>query len=231
MKTIKWSNEEILKDFSQLENLHELIHQLEVKYNETGHLVCEIRINGMLLEEDDEVRFADTPVKEIRELSISIGPLTELVNDVQNAFNECIPSLQETALRAADFYREGELQKAQNVFSALLEGCQWLVETLVHTRRASIRHATGDFVNSRWAEAEKEFSKTVRQVLVAFEKRDYNLMADLLEYELTNLLDSWLNLLKESSSKTSSVVEMADENSMEAQVINDRGDELQNSLG
>lgn len=198
MQTENWNSEDIFDSFGQCENLYEVIDELESHYSKKGQLVCEIRVNDMLLEEDDEDRFGTTPVKDIKTLVVSIGSLDELVDDVHDAFLECIPSLQETSLRASEFFRSGDVKRAQNIFSALLEGCQWLVDTLVHTRRASVRYSSGLFTEDRWHEVEKEFSLNIRQVLVAFEKRDYALLADILEYDVTATLDGWLPLLAES---------------------------------
>ena len=82
-----------------------------------------------------------------------------------------------------------------NVFSAVLEGCQWIIDTLVHARQASTRSEQNYFAEEDWAQAEKDFSQMIRQVLVAYESRDYILVADLLEYELTTCLDRWNNLI------------------------------------
>ena len=151
MQTDSWTQEEMLNEFGGCETLGELIAGLEDKYSESDQLVCEIRVNGMLLEDDDEVRFAATSIKEITDLSVSVGRLSELLNDVHHAFLECIPSLHETAVRASDFFRAGDLSSAQNVFSALLEGCQWLIDTLVQTRRAGVRTAEPLFSGGEWA--------------------------------------------------------------------------------
>ena len=42
---------------------------------------------------------------------------------------------------------------------------------------------------------------------MSFEKRDYSLLSDLLEYELTNTLESWLGEVQKASSSKSIVVE------------------------
>lgn len=199
MQTDSWKDDQILNEFRECKNLKGVVTHLEDWYSQEGKFVCEIRVNGLLLEEDDENRFAQTSLAEIRELSVSVSSLAEIVEDVHRAFLDCIPSLQETALRASEFFRGGNFAKAQNIFAALLEGCQWLVDTLAHTRRASVRYSSKVFSDERWHEVEKEFSKNIRQILVAFEKRDYALMADILEYEITEILESWLSLLSESS--------------------------------
>lgn len=198
MRTEKWSETELLAKFGHCENLSDLINEVESFYLKEQQLVCEIRINGMLLDEEDEKRFAETPLSDVRELSVSLSHLSDLLRDVQSAFKECIPSLQETILKCSEYFRLGEHEKAQNLFSATLEGCQWLVDTIHHVRKAT-SHASGEiFPVAKWTAVEKEFTQSLRQILLSFQSRDYALLADVLEYELTTILDSWLALIDES---------------------------------
>lgn len=202
MQVDSWSKDDLLSEFGRCENLRELILQVENHYSEKNQLVCEIQVNGMTLEEEDEIRFAETTLQEIKEFSVKTGPLSELIGDVAQAFSECIPSVQDTAVHTAECFRSADHKKAHASFAAVLEGCQWLVDTLVYARQASLKEASpfsACFVDDRWGAAEKSFSRMLRQIMVAFEKKDFVLLADLLEYELTTILEEWSGLIQQSS--------------------------------
>lgn len=238
MQTEVWTEERILAEFSDCENLRELIAAMEKAYTRRGSLLCEIRINGMLLEDDDEIRFAATPIREIKEVIVMVGGLDELLEDVKVAFQECIPSLQETALKTSEYFRAGQAAQAQNSFSALLEGCQWLVDTLVHVRRASLERKNSCFTAAPWESVEKDFSLSLRQILLSFQRRDHALLADLLEYELTTILDSWLAVMNISVEEPAAVAAVQEVQPPAETAINhestrpyEAGEEVQDSLG
>lgn len=237
MQVESWTKEKILEEFSGCENLKQFIAGVEKRYLADGKLVCEVRINGMLLEEDDEVRFAETPLAEIKEASISVSALDDLLNDVRQAFQECIPSLQDTILKCSEYFRIGEQVKAQNSFSAMLEGCQWLVDTIFHVRKATEERENRAFSKENWHQAEKDFSKTLRQVLIHFQSRDYALVSDILEYELTTILDTWLALVQNSEAQGVADVQIERDANSEVNlgedtlITYDRKKPLQDSVG
>lgn len=204
-----FSEDRILSEFSGCANLQQMIIALEKKFSSRHELVCEIRVNGMLLDEGDEVRFAETPIEDIKEVLISVGQLNELLADVKEALLECIPSLQETSLKCSEYFRQGEFERAQNSFSALLEGAQWLVDTTSQVKKAIEGSGGAGLELEAWRNSEKDLSKSLRQILLSFQNRDYALLSDILEYELTTVLDSWLSLLKDQ------VVEVSQELSQE----------------
>ena len=193
----------------------------------------------MLLEDDDEARFADTQLQDIKDIVVGVGGLSEILSDVRSAFMECIPSMQETAYKTSEYFRSGQLAVAQNSFSALLEGCQWLVDTLVHVRSAGVPAAHSCFSDEKWRKVEKEFSLLIRQILLCFQRKEYPLLADLLEYDFANAMDVWLELICRKNSEESEQSELGSITATDAEQANNHdasrayesAQEVQDSLG
>lgn len=191
MTTQVWDNTEIDRQFGQCATLKEIIVQLETDFSTRGEVICEIRVNGMLLDEGDEERFAQSPRSDIRDLTIKANRADSLIREALASAREFVPDLERSCLSTADALRGDSLQTAQSAFGETLDGCQWLVDTLGHIRGAASGIGQPIERTERWFEAEKMITKVVREVSDAYGKNDSVLVADLLEYEMTAALNIW----------------------------------------
>ena len=191
MTTSFWDNQQLRAQFSDCTTLKEIIGRLETDFSARGEVICEIRLNGMVLNEDDEIRFAASTHDEIKDLSISSNRPEDLIRGAMDSTIAFIPDLEKACLKCAELLRGSDIKAAQHSFNELLEGCQWMVDTLMHVRGAAsgignpIAHA------ERWLEAERLIGKVVIDLNEAFTRGDSVLVADLLEYEATGALAVW----------------------------------------
>jgi hypothetical protein len=196
MTTSNWDKTEIQKQFGDCDTLQAVIERLETDYQSRGEVICEIRINGMLLGETDEVRLSSARVEEIESLAIASEKPVDLINGTLLSAADYVPRLHKACESASELLR-GENQKlAQINFTELLDGCQWLSDTVVYLRSAA--DGVGKpIVNALdWRSAEVRFGEVIGEILAAFEKRDFVLVADLVEYELFNVLEFWSQIIQ-----------------------------------
>ncbi len=190
MTTSVWANTEISTEFPQAKNLGEVISELEATFQLKGEVICEIQVNGIAISEEDEVRLGATPVTEIESLIICSSEPARLIDQALGSCKEFIPHVKQSCIRTSEKLRGTDAAGAQNQFIETMEGCYWLVDTLRHVRGAS-KNSNLD----QWTVYENKMASVVREVVTAFEAKDYVLVADLLEYELSEAVAAWETVL------------------------------------
>lgn len=154
---------------------------------------------------------------ETERLRIPPGSLERVIEDTRNVYsqlkalidtvvlhaeeksqNPTIPHLKEAAIAAATYFRSNDFRRAQQKFSEALDGCRWLTDTLVFLRKNMESWSEDQIHAESWQQTEKIYGEAIKEILDAYQKSDYVLLADLLEYDLSNCLDKWLEQLQQS---------------------------------
>lgn len=191
MTTSAWTKNEIASRFETCETLRQIISLLETDYAARGEVICEIRVNGMVLNEQDEVMFAESPREGIFELAVQTNKPSDLISQALKSALDMVPQLEANAITTSELLRAGDRAGAARKFHETIEGCQWMIETLVHIRGAAQGIGAPIQNQAAWQASEKQISKVVTEVSDAYGKSDWVLVADLFEYELTSSLQSW----------------------------------------
>ncbi len=202
MRIIKWDKAQIEDQFGACNLLKDVIFEVETQYQLSGEYVCHVLVNGMRFGEDDEEKFALTKREEISQLEVSLGTLNELVIGVLKSYTIWIPNIKQILLATAKYFHEGDLENGQRNFIMILDSCRYYINSLIELKRSSKEISESVFV-------EEHFSGLIREVMKAYEKKDYVLLADLVEYELHNLFDTWLVWAKENLEKLGADKEIA----------------------
>ncbi|MEK7358560.1 MAG: hypothetical protein AAB250_19095 [Bdellovibrionota bacterium] len=196
MTTSFWSRDELSKQFSHCATVKEIITTLETDFESRGEVICEVRINGMILDDQDEMQFANNPIDGVNDLAVKSERPGDLIKGALASAAHLLPELEIASLSTADQLRGIDASKARDSFAQAIEGCQWLVGTLEHVRGAA--SGIGEPIESveRWLAAEKFIAQVVNEVSAAYGKGDSILVADLLEYELTAAITLWREVLE-----------------------------------
>jgi hypothetical protein len=157
-----WDSSEINKQFPACSTFQDIITCIEAEFSGRGEVICEIRVNGILLSEDDEKKFANNPTTEIREISVCTNAPANLIFDAIRSALVMVPDLEKACVKTADMFRGSDLASAQKSFHECLEGCQWVVDTLIHVRGAASGIQKPISQPERWFEAEKLIGRVIR---------------------------------------------------------------------
>lgn len=196
-----WTKPEIQEKFSHCADLKQVIQSLESEFLGHGEVVCEIKVNGMVLKEEDESKFADSKLSEINELVVSTNAPQTLIRQALDSVIEYLPRAQEGSIDCSEIYRMGKLVEAQSFFHDLVEGCFWVLDTVIHMRGAHVNTFPEQEMPEQWQELELRLSKDLKEALLAAEKQDYVLLADLVEYEISTDMELIYTMLKEYRDK------------------------------
>lgn len=191
MTESSWDKARIQAAFAGCATLKEIIDRLESDFIARGEVICEITVNGVLLNDGDEARLGAMKANEIVALAVRSNLPANLINDAIRSAQVLIQDLEKSCLATAEHFRGSDMHEAQKSFHECLEGCQWLVDTLLHVRGAASGTRQPISQPERWYEAEKLIARVIRELSEAYSAKDYVLVADLLEYEMTGALAVW----------------------------------------
>ncbi|MEQ1875776.1 MAG: hypothetical protein ABL958_03960 [Bdellovibrionia bacterium] len=195
MRTRDWTRSMVAGEFSGCLNLSSLIRAIEKKCADAGEVVCEIRVNGVVLDEDDESKFAATEISRIENLSVKVSDVSNLIDDALGSLVSYLPEMVRLSLLTAEKFRADEIESAHRSLESITQGSRWLVEMFAQLRRNRVVQVK-NLEESRWARSEGELLKVTRELVKAFETKDYVLLADVLEYDWVTALQTWQSLLE-----------------------------------
>lgn len=188
------TSDDIRVNFADCPKVSDLIMQLERKYSRQGFVISKLTINGLSFTEDDEEKFGSTSTEQVREVSLDLTPIHFLLHDTEISTIHFANNLVEPTLNVADQLRSEALEDAHNNFKTLVESYESLFTAtkLIYEVKSQQKMPAP----SNWLDLEKQFAYVIKEVLVAYEKRDYILTADLLEYEITKLFGDLISIIE-----------------------------------
>jgi hypothetical protein len=203
--TLTWSNEQILKEFAGCGTLKEIISSVESKMWKKGEVVCEIFVNGFALQEDDEVKFSESALADIKELRVQLNRPEELVQQTLQSIAIYIPELAAETDHLASCYRdvygpglesqEEVDREVQKLLSEVLEGFRWLTDAIYLIRVQLENWPQVEELLLEWKDLEDKHSKSFKELITAFEQQDQVLIADVLEYDVADVLEDWRRII------------------------------------
>lgn len=196
MQTIELNNEELLEEYKQF-RLGGVIEALEGRLWCDGEVICQVIMNDKFLSEAEEKKFSDLEVINIRTLKVVSKKLEILIKENISSIIEWIPQTEEASRNAAQMLQEEDREPYRRTIITFLDGCQWFTDSVYLLK--STLHKTGQEMCSEddWKMLELQFMASVKELLQAYEKQDDILLADILEYDLPEILNNWLELLRE----------------------------------
>jgi hypothetical protein len=193
MNTLKINRDELRDKYPKLDSLGEVIRHFESEFTKTGQVICQFKINGLDLTEEDEVRFQDLSSEEIDQMEINFQTPENLLLGLLDGWLEKTPRLIEQADNLASHIRFKGIEGQFKILVDLVDDAQLLVDSLLSIDSLFSRF---DVVTSaKWQSNEAAMAASVGQTLNAFQGKDFNLLADVLEYDLSHCLQVWLELM------------------------------------
>ena len=183
------------KDFLNCSSLKDLVEQIETQVRSKGRVVCSVAVNGLRLNEADELRLGATLKQDIDFIEVETERPDHLLQSTVVSQIELMQEIDRVAQAAAEAFRQLNLSRAHEFLISLLDGCRWFTDSLVALRDVVSSLGKVDIDAEEWRKAETDLHSVLSQVLAAVESSDRILLADLLEYELANSLEKWRKLL------------------------------------
>lgn len=195
MHSISWDRDDIGRQFDPTQSFKELVESIEKECWSKGHVVCEIELNGQKLTEEDELRLAESRLDSIDALEVYIEPIDNVLTRTFLELEKWSATAKVFMREIASYYTDGQPKRAHQRFSELMTGLEWFINT-VYLIKGSIRNSRGaQALPKTLANREAQFQILVTQMIKFFEEEDSVAIVDLLEYELPEQVDKWLEEL------------------------------------
>jgi uncharacterized protein YpiB (UPF0302 family) len=184
----------LVEKFPQAKTFAEVINGLESEFYKQGEVVCRLIVDGHDVEEASESRLGTLQTDQIQTLEVQLQTPEKLIFLVINNWIEKFPNLINSTEALSKQIRltgtEGNLQN----FVDLIDNCQLLVESLISI--STILNEQPNLFGDKWAQNEKKMALAIGEALQGFEKKDFVQLADVLEYDIADSLQTWNDLLK-----------------------------------
>lgn len=181
--------------FRKCKNLGQLISAMEHEGEVDGLYIVSMALNGKRMDSDDEKLLDRLSLGEVSSLELEMKTSIEIVRD---SMLQIIASLQETQKLAIQFCKEFRTENQVDIEKVkfVLIQCRTVIENLEeifqsHNRKKfNIKHL------SLWLETEKELTNVLQCILQSRYSKDVRFVSDLIEFELTQSLDRWVEVLE-----------------------------------
>lgn len=190
---MSWTGEEIKSKYPDAQVLEDVLGAVNKEVESQGQVVCEVKVNGLLLDEEEEKNFFTTPVSEINDMVVQCQDPNTLLDESLESGMAYLDRLIPAVEQCSALFRGDDLAEAHTFHFNCVEGAVWFVKLATHFKLAYLKFR-GE-VSPEWQEVESRFAQVLGEVLEAYEKKNYILVADLLEYELLTTFEKWREIL------------------------------------
>lgn len=110
-------------------------------------------------------------IKEMKEVLLGIY---NYLNKLENGIEDIIEK-----------YQAGDEGQGNRMMIQVIDSMAWIIEGISSTREIQEEKIDVDKINEH-----------LKEIITAFENRDYILLGDLLEYEINPIIDDWKNQIE-----------------------------------
>lgn len=178
---------------SEAKTLGDIFKLIERDLQTTGEVICQFRVNGMRLSQEDEVRMASFSLDDVDQIEVQSQKPTDLLFELLDNWTLELPRLIENTDQLAAGIRFDGLEGHLKSFVELIDSCQFLVESLVSLENVIMSNY---LTSEQWRSNTLLTSRAIGEALKAFEKKDFVLIGEILEYDLGHSLQMWKELLE-----------------------------------
>ena len=177
-------------DLNGIHTLQELVKTIEDNIlSQSGHVLTQIEVNQVSLNDEQEVEYAQFPINQIEQLSIESCPPQQLVLSGLEDSLQMLPQIIETLENCVAKLSEDAINEAMDEFIVATDGIQWF--TTIINGSISVY---GNNINEEGAfiVSSIRLSEILNEILEAHSNSDLNAFSDLIEYELKPILEEML---------------------------------------
>lgn len=196
MERFSVSGQDLRNFYNEDISLAQVFKDIENDLRTMNQVVCQYFLNGMAIQEDEEEKFSKVQLHEVETLEYLAENSQDLTKYVVKGWIEALPELIQKTEHLAGRVRAQGFGGALKDIHELIKNCQFLVDSVL-----AIKETMGDqFFAARlvhsWSKTEMESRRTLLETLKAFENKDFVQLAEVLEYDLNNVLQMWFDHLK-----------------------------------
>jgi hypothetical protein len=161
----------------------------KIKNDLDNEILREIYVNEVQVNEK-YLRESLLDKEDIEKIKFVTQNTEELVKNSLNEADDYLPKLKKGILDTADYFRNGEDEKGNNTYQQIVEGLEWYTDII--TKILSIINHEELYNESQ--EVIKDLNEPLTELMEAYNKNDIVLIADILEYEIVDYIERFIEL-------------------------------------
>ncbi|MFZ4404490.1 MAG: hypothetical protein ACOYOK_10350 [Pseudobdellovibrionaceae bacterium] len=193
MERYKVSGEDLRKFYQEDVTLFQVFQDIENDLRAQKKVVCQYVINGQEVAEENECLFARWTLDKIETLEYLSESIMSLVEEVGQAWIHALPEMITNCEKLSIQIKNNQMHSVLKPFYEFLQNCEYFVHSLI-----SIRGILGDSLAGfpfDWNKTSEKSLKIMASALTALEKKEFNTLSLLFEYDLPQNLQDWLENL------------------------------------
>lgn len=168
------------------ESFPELLN--EVKSDLNNEILKSIQINEV---EVNEKYLKESLIEkdDIKAIKFITQKNDDLVKNTLEEAKDYLPKLKDGVLEAASNFRNGNAEKANKLYQHIINGLEWYTDAI--TKVISILDDENFLEENN--ELIQGLNEKLAELMIAYNKGDYILLADILEYEMIDYIEKFIN--------------------------------------
>lgn len=197
MSHLSLNQGELMQVFDSTTDLNSIIKHYENQFQLKGEVICRIKVNELVLTEDDETRLKNTPLAQINCLEVETENPLQLFKDVLMYWTTHLPNLINASDKLSLSLRFKSLDQSALELSQFIDQCHLLVNSL-NSISSLCQHRSLP-LPPEWSSTELALWKAFNELLDSFNNKNTRIMADIIEYDLAGSLQNWQEVLTKIS--------------------------------
>lgn len=191
-------NKQIEHDFADDTSVEDAVRHVQDEVCSSDRMVIQLRCDGCDVESNAMTELMGKPISNIDRLDILTGTKGELVRDAMTEAAQSLENTSQECERVAAMLNEGKTDPAIKVLGECLSVWQQIHEAVAKSiEMLSLDLDTVMIQDESLATVVGKPKHVLIQVKEALEKRDYVLLADVLQYEFHDVTERWQSVVAE----------------------------------
>jgi hypothetical protein len=178
------NNEEVTDKYKKL-NIPDILNK--INDNLKDEVISKIFINNIEVNEEYVKEEIDNK-KNIKEIKLITRSSKSLILETINESSNYLPRLKKGIKDTVSLFRNGEEKIAHNKYQLIIDGLKWYIEVITRITSLLDQKKFSDEINNLI----NDMNKPLNDLMVAYKKEDYVLVADILEYGIVEYVESMI---------------------------------------
>lgn len=204
MKSLKISRSSHPITFKKCKNLGELIAVIEKEGEAEKLFITQVVLNNRPMDDEEEKLLSSLSINEVKTLNVTMATLGEIIKET---LADTLYAIQSTQAKAIEFSKEfrKNFEIDDEKVKYILIQCRQVINSLEEIFAA---HKNESFLlkhHSLWSQAEKELTNILQCIFQTRKMPGYEMVCDLMEYDLVHALDQWEEVIEKELLENSSL--------------------------